>query len=414
MKRLLAAALLFMALPLAASAADADGDGVPDPAPAPAAPAESGTAPAESGGDPAGTSYGARGTYALDANGNKVSGDALSKLPPEARWAMETMGVSPILGNAGEVLGYDGGNISYLPDSIGKDYAAAAEKAKLGPGVQGPCPPNFPNCHSQEPSQPPPVTESDPYANMPANSKNHCDQPGPPPPCAPKEEKKEDPAKVAKEEADRAQQDMAAAAARGDREAAMAAAKARDEAERRASAADDAGSRSGSRTSFGPPGGDLAFDGPGPSPAGSTGGRDIGPQGQVGSGPGGAPGGGISGRQVKATTEQEVDAALAFHQGMKNGPLDGPSDPNVRSIAQTRLGGSVFESAKRIFGDLASRLAGDAESGFQTPDGVAVAGASDFHGATPVKMDPLKVVECKRDSLDGTAGGRTSRRIGGC
>lgn len=416
MKRLLAAALLCMALlaPLAVSAADADGDGVPDPAPPPAAPAEPGTAPTESGGDPAGTSYGARGTYALDANGNKVSGDALSKLPPEARWAMETKGLSPILGNAGEVLGYDGGNMSYLPDSIGKDYAAAAEKAKLGPGVQGPCAPNFPNCHSQEPAQPPPPTETaGDVANMiPAKpGANHCDQPGPPPPCKPKEETAEEKAQREKQEADK---NVAAATEKGDVNALADAIDQRNKAQ--ADASKTAANSYDPDSALGSPGTRDADNGSGSTPIAMSGGRDqgLGPSGRVGGDTGGSKGGGLAGREVTPDSRALAQNLIDMNRGIANGPMDGPSDPNVASIAQVSnrgLGGRAMDAARSLFSALTENLGVAADA----PD----ADLSDQLATNPidgaaVNRAPIKIVECKNDTLGGTAGGRTSRRVGGC
>lgn len=408
MKRLPAAALSLISL-LAGSGAFAQTPPPEEekPAPdAPASPAPDGPAFRAAGGDAK------PGSYALDANGNKLTGDALLKLPPEARWAMEAKGYSPILGPNGEVLGYDDGNMSYLAGAIGKDYAAAAEKAKLGPGVQGPCAPNFPNCHSQEPAQPPPLTETaGDVANMiPAKpGANHCDQPGPPPPCAPKKETPEEKAEREKQEAEKAVGD---AVAKGDvKETA-------DAIDRRNKAQADANKTAANSydpdSALGPPGTRNADNGPGSGPIAMSGGQGLGPSGRVYEGPGGSKGGGLAGREVTPDSRSLAQNLIDTNRGMANGPMDGPSDPNVASIAQVSsrgLGGRAMDAARSLFSTLTENLgiAADAPDTDRT-DQLAT---NPIDGAA-VNRAPIKVVECKNDTLGGTAGGRTSRRIGGC
>lgn len=344
MKRLPAAAFTLIALlaPLAAWAADPETK--PEPAPAPAAPA----APTEE------PKY---GSFALDANGNKVTGDALAKLPPEARWAMETKGYSPVLGPNGEVLGYDDGKMCILPDAIGKDYAAAAEQAKLGPGVQGPCPPNFPNCHSQEAAQPPPPTEAagDVLGMIPAEpgGKNHCDQPGPPPPCAPKKETPEQVAEREKQEAEKKVNDkIAAATTNGDVNSLAAAFDERNKAQADSNkTAYDSGGQGGG---LGAPGTQDADSGPGSGPIGATGGQNLGQEGRVGGS------GGLKGREVTPDSRALAQSIIDTNNGMLNGNL-GPSDPKVLSTAQRAqrgLGGSAFDAAANWFDDLKGKLLG--------------------------------------------------------
>ncbi|TBR21705.1 hypothetical protein EPO15_09585 [bacterium] len=398
MNRPFAAAFLPLALLAALAGAAAAEDPKPEEKPADPAPAAS--APADTSGSP---KY---GTFALDAAGNKVSGDALSKLPPEAQWAMKEKGYSPVLGPNGEVLGYDNGMMCILPDAVGKDYAAAAEQAKLGPGVQGPCPASFPDCHSKEPAQPPPPTETagDVAGMIPAEpgGKNHCDQPGPPPPCAPKPE---DPKEVAKQEAEKSSENAFNAASAGD------VAGTREAIEKR-NAAEDKGRAGSGNPGFGSDDGDTrtASNDPVTPMSTSGGGQGIGAQGQVG----GGNGGGIAGKQVRAGVDQEADALIAFQQGMKNGPMDGPSDPNVQSVAQRAnqgLGGRAMDAARSLFSTLSESLgvAADAPD-TDLSDQLAT---SPIDGATANRA-AIKVVECNNDTLNGTAGGRKARRVNGC
>lgn len=348
-----AAAFLCMALlPLAALAADPE----PKPEPAPAAPAK----PAEE------PKY---GTFALDANGNKVTGDALAKLSPEAKWAMEVKGYSPVLGPNGEVLGYDDGKMCILPDAVGKDYAAAAKENMLPPGAQGPCPANFPSCHSPEAALPPPPTEAaaDIPGQIPAEpgGKNHCDQPGPPPPCAPKPpDSPEQIAERERQEAEKKNNEAMAEATKNNDVNAMASAideSRRIQADSNKTAYNDPMTGGG----LGTKGTQDASAGPGPGFIGSTGGQGIGAEGQVGtSGPGGNQGGGLSGREVQPDSRALAQSVIDMNNGMANGSL-GPGDPNVRSVAQRAsqgLSGSAFESVRSLAATLKEKLFGAEEN----------------------------------------------------
>lgn len=378
------------------------------PADKPADPAADKPAGEAAGGD---AKY---GTFALDSSGNKVTGDALSKLPPEAQWAMKEKGYSPVLGPNGEVLGYDNGMMCILPDAVGKDYAAAAEKAKLGPGVQGPCPPSFPNCHSQEPAQPPPPTETaaSVAGMIPAEpGKNHCDQPGPPPPCAP-DPKKDSAEAKAERERQEADQAVADTTQKGDVNALA------DALDRRNKAQSDANKTA---YNFGDQGGGLgtpgtqdADSGPGSGPIGMSGGQGLGQSGRIGGDSGSKGGGGLAGREVTPDSRALAQSLIDMNKGMANGPADGPSDPNVASVAQLSqrgLGGRAIDAARSLFSTLSENLGVAADS--PETDLTDQLATNPIDGAAANRA-PIKVVECKKDTLDGAAGGRTSRKIGGC
>jgi hypothetical protein len=431
MKPNAAAAFLLMALltPLAAAAADADGDGVEDP------PAST-TPPAEE--KPGGSQFGdvqqaidaekaqkegAYGSFALDANGNKVTGDALSKLPPEARWAMETKGYSPVLGPNGEVLGYDNGMMCILPDAVGKDYALAAKENMLGPGVAGPCPPNFPACHSPEAAQPPPLVNASANtqdmmaglnlggnkadgslgaANEPGAGQNFCDANPGRPPCAPVENPEE---KADKERA-AADAKVAAATESGNVDDLT---KALDD---RRNLAESGNKGRGGFTPMGAPGTDLASNDPGSGPIGSSGGQNFGQEGRVGGAS--KSGGGLDGREVNPDSRALAQSLIDMNRGMANGPLEGDSDPNVQSVAQVAnrgLGGRAMDAARSLFSTLSENLGVAADA--PETDLTDQLATNPIDGAAANRA-PIKVVECKNDTLNGTAGGRTSRKIGGC
>ncbi|TPW18264.1 MAG: hypothetical protein FD126_3487, partial [Elusimicrobia bacterium] len=344
------------------------------------------------------------GTFAVGANGQQLTGEDIKNLPLEAQWAM-SKGLSPVLGANGQVLGYDVSPMeSRLAAAVMKDYAAASKQAQLAPGAQGPCP-QFINCNSSEAGQLPPPAESDPFANMGADSKNHCDQPGPPPPCKPKDEEKkeEDPKDIAKNDLEKSEKDADKALESGDDAAGIAALTKRNDAEDRVNQA-------GGAPGFGTSGADAAFDGPGPSAPGMTGGQGqgIGAQGQVG----GDPFAGA--KQVRATPEQEWAAKKAEKEGMRN-PLLTPSGPAI----------SVAERMRRGFDGTFATLVGYKDELFGKSAAVEANPEADLSAgeATSAIVDGARtnapvvhVTSCrgKKDTLGGSDGDLVLKSPNGC
>lgn len=413
MKRLFAAALLIGTLQAQAAASTADeeaqraaAEAAAAAAAAEASEAKGGAAAAPAGGEaPAphklnGMNY---GTFAVGSNGQQLTGDAIKDLPPEAQWAM-SKGLSPVLGPNNQVLGYDVSPMeSMLASAVAKDFAEATKQAQLPPGAQGPCP-QFINCRSSEPNQLPPATEADPFANMAASSKNHCDQPGPPPPCAPpKEEKKEDPKEVAKNDLENSEKEADKALQTGDDAAGIAALAKRNEAEDRLN-------ESGKEPALPGPGTDVAFTGPAPSVPGMTGGQGqgIGAQGQVGGDPF------ANAKKVRATPEQEWAAKKAEKEGMQN-PLLTPSGPAISVAERMRRG---FDGTFATLVGYKDELLGKAAGVQANPDADLSAGEATSTVMDGARTDApvIHVAGCrnKRDMLDGSAGGRVVKSPNGC
>lgn len=112
------------------------------------------------GGAPAAPAAPAANSMApVDHEGKPLSEDAIAKLPPEARWAMEqknpdgTTKYKPIVGPDGAVLGYESGNMCMLPGGIAEQFAlsqgqnqapppaetaaGAADQSQLGAAARG-------------------------------------------------------------------------------------------------------------------------------------------------------------------------------------------------------------------------------------------------------------------------------------
>lgn len=403
MKSRLAPALLCLALLAPAGALAAD------PAPNEEKPAET-TPPAEAPAQPGGDQK--YGTFALDANGNRVTGDALKNIPPEAKWAMEAKGYSPVLGPNGEVLGYDNGMMCILPSAVADEYALANPGQAAAPtataadtGVTADL------GRRQEAAQAegrvPKEGDLDFVGPL---SPGFCAN-NPSAPACQAEREQQSPEDIARKEADDAARRASDAAAAGDRQATIDAI----EAQRRAQ--DQYAKNDGETTpaadpgfgAFGVNGTGNAYNGPAPS-APTGGGQDIGAQGQVG-----GTGGALAGREVRGSTEQEADAMLAFQQGMKNGPLEGPRDASVASVAQVAqrgLGGRAMDAARNLFSTLSESISAAVDA----PD----TDLSDQLATSPIdgaaaNRAPIKVTECDATQHDtlGTKGKKV-RRAGGC
>lgn len=362
------------------------------------------------------------GTFALDASGNKITGEALSKLPPEAQWAMKEKGYSPVLGPNGEVLGYDNGMMCILPHAVAGEFALANPGKEAAPTVTAQdaavdADKGRQQADAQAAGRVPKEGDLDFVGPL---SPGFCAANPSAPACAgDKKEEEKSPEDIAAAEKSAAEKKAADAVAAGDRDAAIAALNKRNAAEdRMTTEAGDVGGNKGGRnggfgfSTFGGPGGGLASDGPAPrTPSG--GGAPLGQEGRVG-GDGDSTGGGIAGKQVRASAEQEADAMLAFKKGMDAGPLEGDSDPNVQSVAQVAnrgLGGRAMDAARSLFSTLSENLGVAADS--PETDLTDQLATNPIDGAAANRA-PIKVVECRKDTLDGAAGGRTSRKIGGC
>lgn len=413
MKAPLAAAFLSMALLASASAQewnektqsieykDSEGNVVnPPSSDKPAAPGEKPATEAAPGGD---AKY---GSFALDASGNKITGEALSKLPPEAQWAMKEKGYSPVIGPNGEVLGYDNGSMCILPDAVGREFGLA--NPKPGPDGNLPAPAGGSAVNVQDMMATLGLKGKDPKdgmlppPNTPKEGEDFCSaNPGRPPCAAVKEPTPEE---VAANDVKAADERMSKASQEGDVDATAKAIDDRREAQARAD----------SKNPLGSPGTGESSTGPGPSPIASSGGQNMGPEGRVGGDKGGTPGGGLDGREVQADSRALAQSLIDMNKGMANGPLDGDSDPNVQSVAQVAqrgLGGRALDAARSLFGSLTENLGAQADA--PETDLSDQLATSPVDGATANRA-AIKVVECRRDTLDGTSGGRSSRRVGGC
>lgn len=341
-------------------------------------------------------------------------------LPDYAKAAMEK-GMTPVMGPDGTILGFDDpvGKMCWMPDAIQEKFGAnlpqnpetgATAAGALATAADGAAAATAPGAPAGAIGQgvPPPMAwnEQGPLAPGQIRLPKPEDEPAAPP--------------TPDEKARALDNQIASSANSGDRDGLIEALNARNKND----AETESSSDGGDFASFGPAGADVASTGPRADPISGGGGdsQGIGASGQVGGfGPSGQGGSGIpQGKRVRADAEKEADALLAFQEGLKRDAQTGPSDPRTRSIAHTAqlaanndtTGG--FSGALRWANGLSQRL------GFNLGADVEAQGALDDQlGTNPIdgggaSRASIQVVECSNDTLNGTAGGRTSRRIGGC